>query len=120
MKPKHHLQRGIIYTSSCDPIQQFWDRDRKISRDNFGRKIKPAGFIYLPGSKFHEDEVHLMMRSCLQYAVINSAHRIGKYTNKLELYRQFNPRRVKYTKIKDTNNNSCVRSVMKVTTVSGI
>ena len=76
------------YTSGCDPIQQFWDRDRKTARENFGRKRKSTGFIYLPGSKLCEAEGHLMMRSCLQYAVINSAPRIGKYINKLELYRQ--------------------------------
>ena len=40
MKPKHFLQRGSRYTSGCDPIQKFWDRYRKIARDNFGRKRK--------------------------------------------------------------------------------
>ena len=37
------------YTSACDPIQKMWDIDSKIERDNFGRKRKPTGFIYLPG-----------------------------------------------------------------------
>ena len=40
------------YTSVGDPMQEMWDRDRKIARENFGRKIKSTGFIYLPGSKF--------------------------------------------------------------------
>ena len=66
------------YTSGCDPIQEMWDRYRKIARYNFGIKIKLTGFIYLPGSKFCEAEGHLMMRSCLQDAVISSVPRIGK------------------------------------------
>ena len=92
VKPKHFLQRKIRYTSGGDQIQEMWDIDRKIARDNFGRKRKSIGFIYLPGSKFCEAEGHLSMRSCLQDAVINSAPRIGKQINKLELYRQFPPR----------------------------
>ena len=86
------------YTSGCDPIQEMWDRDNKITRDNFGRKTKSSGFIYPRGSKFCESEGHFMMRSCLQDSVITSAPRIGKYINKLELYKQCPPRRVKYTK----------------------
>ena len=72
------LQIGMRYTPSYYPIQQMWDRDRKIARDNFGKKRKLTGFIYLPGSKFREAEGHLMMRSFLQDAVINCAPRIGK------------------------------------------
>ena len=81
---------------------------------------KSTGFIYLPGSKFCEAEGHLSMRSCLQYAVFNSTPRIGKYINKMELYKNFPPRRVKYTKISEIENTSCVRDVMRVNPVSGI
>ena len=63
VKPKHLLQRGNRYTYGCDPLQEMWDRDKKIARDNFGRKIKSTRFIYLPESKFHEAEGHLTMRS---------------------------------------------------------
>ena len=42
----------MMYRSGCDPIHHMWDRDRKIARDYFGRKIKSTGFIYLPGSIF--------------------------------------------------------------------
>ena len=73
MKPKHFLKRGMRYTSGCDPIQTFWDRDRKIARGNFGRRGKSTGFIYLNGSKICEAGGPLTMRSCLQYTVINSA-----------------------------------------------
>ena len=66
------------YTPGYSPIQQMWDIDWKISRDNFGRKIKSTGYIYLPGSKFREAEVHLAARSYLKDTVINSAPRIGK------------------------------------------
>ena len=73
------------YTSGGDPMQEVWDRGRKIPRDNFGRKRKSTGFIFFPGSKFYEAEGHLSMRSCLQDAVFNSTPRTGKYINKLEL-----------------------------------
>ena len=49
VKPKNFLQRGMRYTSGYDPIQQIWDRNWKIARDNFGRKIKSTGYIYLNG-----------------------------------------------------------------------
>ena len=52
------------YTYDCDQTQQMWDRDSKIVRDNFGRKRKPTGFIYLLGSKFLEAEGHFTMRAC--------------------------------------------------------
>ena len=71
------------YTPAYDQIQQIWDRDWKIARCNFGRKIKSTGYIYLTESKLHEAEVYLTMSLCLQDAVINSAPRIGKYINKL-------------------------------------
>ena len=96
----------------------MWDRDRKTARDNFGNKIKSTGYIYLPGSKLLEDERHLMMMSCLEDAVINSFPITLKYTNTLELYRQFPPRRVKDTKMNDIENTSCVRSVMRATPVA--
>ena len=60
------------------------------------------------------------MSSCLQNAVINSAPRIGKYIDKQELYRQCPPRKVKDTNISETENISCVKNIMKVTTVSRI
>ena len=96
------------------------NRDRKISRDNLGRKIKLTGFIYLPGEKFREAEGRLLMRSCLQDSVINSAPSIGKYINKLELYIQCPPRRVKNTKITKIEDTSFVRNFMRVTPVYGI
>ena len=96
------------------------DRYRKIARDNFNRIKKSTGFIYFYGSGFHEAEGNLKMKSCLQYAVINSAPRIGKYINKLEFYIHCPPRRVKDTKMSEIENTSCVRNVMRVTSVPGI
>ena len=61
----------------------MWDRDKKTARDNFCRKRKSTEFIYLTGSKFHEAEGSLMLRSCLQASGINSLPRIGNYINKL-------------------------------------
>ena len=110
----------MINTSGCDPIQKMWDRDSRIARGNFGRKMESTGFIYLPASKFREAEGHLTMGSCLQDAVINSVPRIGKYINKLEFYRQCPPRKLKDKKMSDIENTSCVKNVMTVTLVSGI
>ena len=60
------------------------------------------------------------MRSCLQYAVINSAPIIEKFINKQELYRQCPLRRVKDSHISEIENSSCVRNVMNMTLVSEI
>ena len=60
------------------------------------------------------------MRSFLQDAVINSAPRIGKFINKMELYRQCPPRGVNDSHISEIENSSCVRNVMNVTPVSVI
>ena len=103
--------------SCCDPLQAMFDRDRKMAKDNVGRKRKSTGCIYLPGSGFHEAEGHLSMRSCLQDAVINYAPRTGKFINKQELYIQCPPRRYKYSHISEIENTSCMRNVMNVTPV---
>ena len=91
-------------TSDGDPIQEMWYRDRIIARDDFGRKIKSTGLIYLPGSKLLKSEDNLSMGSCLQDAVINSAPSIEKYINKIELYRKCTPRRAKNTKKYEIEN----------------
>ena len=117
MKPKHFLQRRTRCISFGDPIHKLWDRDRKIAKENFGKKIKSTGFMFFPGSYFREAEGRLSIRSCLQDAVINSAPSIGKYIDKNELYRQCPPRKVKYSNISEIENTSCVRNVMKVTQV---
>ena len=57
-------------------------RDRKMAKENFGRKRKATICIYLPGSYFREAEINLSMRSCLKDAVINSAPRIGNFIDK--------------------------------------
>ena len=75
------------YTPGYDTMQKMWDRYQKIARVDFSRQRKPTGYIYLPGSKLREAGGHLIMRSCLQDVVMNSAPMTGKYTNKLELYR---------------------------------
>ena len=95
MKPNHALQRRIKCISLGDTLQEIFDRDRKMAKDNFGRKRKATRCIYLPGSDFREDEGHLSMRSCSQDAVINSAPIIGKYIDQQEFYRQCPPRKVK-------------------------
>ena len=61
----------MICISFGDPLQAIWDRDRKMAKNDFGRKIKATGFIYLPESYFREDKGHFSMRSCSQDAIIN-------------------------------------------------
>ena len=120
MKPNNTLQRRIKCISFGDPLQAMFERNRKMTKDNFGRNIKSTGCIYLPGSDFREAEGHLSMRSCLKDAVINFAPRIGKYIDKQELYRQFPHRKAEDTNISEIENTSCVRNAMKVTPVPGI
>ena len=93
---------------------------RKCQNRILVKKRKPTGCIFLPGSGFREAEGNFKMRSCLQDAVINSAPRIGKFINKLKLYRKFPPRRVNNSHISEIENCPCVRNVMNVTPVSGI
>ena len=60
------------------------------------------------------------MRSFLQDAVINYVPIIGKFINKLELYRHCPPRRVNNSHISEIENSSCVRNVTNMTPVSEI
>ena len=53
-KPNHALQRRMKKYSCCDPLQAMFDRDRKVAKQNFGRKRKATGCIYLPGLGFRE------------------------------------------------------------------
>ena len=76
----------------------MWDRDNKITREKFDRNRKSTKFINLSSSKFCNAGGHLMMRSCLKDSIIESAPRFGKFIKKLEIYRQFPPRRVKKEK----------------------
>ena len=59
--------------------------------------------------------MHLI--SCLQDTVINSAPMIVNYMNKIQLYYQCPPRRVKDINMSYIENTLCVRSVMNVTPV---
>ena len=86
-----------------------------MARQNFGRKRKPTGCIFLSGPGLRDAEGNSNMRSCLQDAVINSAPRIGKFINKQELYRQCPPRRVKNYHISEIENFECVINVMNIT-----
>ena len=71
------------------------------SIQNVGRRIKPTGYIYLPGSQLCEAEGHLNIGSCLYDYIINSAYRIVNTINKYELYSQFPSRRLKYTNVNE-------------------
>ena len=90
------------------------------NQENFGRKIKPTGCIYLPGTQFLEVEGHLNLSSCLHDAIINPPPRTGKYISNHKLYRQFPPRRAKDKNTNDIESYSCVRNVVNVTPVLNI
>ena len=92
----------------------------KQSRQNFGRKRKPAGYIFLPGSKSCKAGGHLKLRSCLHDSVINCSPSIIKYTNKHELYRKCPPIRVKDTNMNEIQNSSCVINFMTLIPVLNI
>ena len=49
VKPNHLLQRGMKCMFFGDTLKAMWDRDSKISKDNFGRKIKATGCIFFLG-----------------------------------------------------------------------
>ena len=87
---------------------------------SFGRKRKATWYIYIPGSQYHENEGHLNLRSCLHDDVIKYPPRIGKHINEHELYRQWTPRGVKYTKINYIESYPCVINVTIMTPVLNI
>ena len=70
---------GIKWSFGYSSRGKMWDRDLKITKDNFVRKIASTGYICLPRYKYCEAEGHLKVRSGLQYTVINSATMIVKY-----------------------------------------
>ena len=49
-KPKLEIQRRFMKYSCYAPLQEMLDRYKKLARHNFGRKRKPTGCIFLPGS----------------------------------------------------------------------
>ena len=87
------------------------------TRKKFGKKGKATGYIFIPGTQFHEAEIHLKMRSYIHNDIINSAPSIGKYMNKHELYRKCPPRRVKYKITNEIKNETCVINFTTVTPV---
>ena len=96
------------------------DRNFKEAKQNFGRKRKPIGCIFLSDSGLRDAVGNLKLRSCLQDSVINSAPRIGKFLNKEKLYRQCPPRRVKNSHISEIEKCACVTNAMNITPISGI
>ena len=75
-------------------------KDTIILRKYSGRKRRATGYVYPNGSPYLDDEGSSHLRSCLRAAIINANPRIGGDIDKLKLYRQCPPRRLKYTDIK--------------------
>ena len=73
-----------------------------------GRKRKATGFLYFQGSPYHDAEGSSQLRSCIHDAIINAAPRIGGEIDKLELYQQCPPRRVKDTYMTESEKCECV------------
>ena len=55
-KPKLEIIRRHVKYSCYNPLQSMLDIDFKVARQNFGRKRKPTGCIFLSGSGFREAE----------------------------------------------------------------
>ena len=71
MKPKHLFTKtGIGCPFGYSSTGQMWDRDMKITKDNFGRKMKSTGYIYLTGSKYSEADDHLKLIPCLKILLL--------------------------------------------------
>ena len=49
VKPKYFLQRGMIYTSGCDLINQMCDKYGKIEREILVKKEKQLDLFILLG-----------------------------------------------------------------------
>ena len=72
-------------------------KDKIIQRVYSGRKQKSKVFVCHQGSSYHDAEISSQLISCLHDAIIHAAPRIGRIIDKLELYRQCPPRRLKET-----------------------
>ena len=89
VKPKHFISKtGKKQNFGYNSRRKMLDRDPKKTIDNYARKIKSTGYIYLHGSQYCEAEDYLKLSSCIKDAVINYIPNIDKFINKLELYNQ--------------------------------
>ena len=75
-----------------------------MRRTYSGRKRRSPGYACLNSSPYSDAEGSSQLISCLHDATINAAPRIGKFFDKLDLYRQCPPRRMKDTEIKELEN----------------
>ena len=55
---------------------KIWDRGMKKTKQNFGRKKKPTGYIYFPRPQYCESEAHLKLSSCLHDFDNNSSPKL--------------------------------------------
>ena len=87
VKPTHFHENRDRRNLGYSSIRQMWDRGMKRKMEILSKR-KSNGYIHLHGSKYSDAEGNLIPRSCLQDAITNSALRIGKHINKIELYNQ--------------------------------
>ena len=87
--------------------------------DIFRKKRKGSRFCVSKNSPYSDAEESSHLRSCLRDAIINAAPRIGGI-DKLELYRQCPPRRVKDIHITELKKCECVSSIMTIAPVLNI
>ena len=82
-----------------------------------GRKLKATGFVYLKGSTYRDAEGSSQLISCLHDAIINYAPRMVGGVEKLELYQQCPPRRLRDTHMTKLEKCKCVSSVTTITPI---
>ena len=76
--------------------------------------------MYLKGSPYRDAEGSSQLISCLHDEIINAAPRIGQRIEKMELYRQCSPIRVKDTNMSELEKCYCVSSFITIAYISRI
>ena len=98
-------------------LKNGYIKDKRISWTYSGRKQRATGYVYLNGSPYLDAEGLSQLISCLRLDIINAAPIIGGGVDKLELYRQCPPRRLKDTYLKELGKCECLSSLITIVPV---
>ena len=79
-------------------------KDTSMLRTYSGIKQRATGYVYLNGSPYCDAKGSSHLRSCLRHAINNAVPIIGGNIDKLKLYRQCTPRRMKDKHLKELEN----------------
>ena len=73
-----------------------------------------TSFVYLKGSPYRDSKGSWQLISCLHDAINNAAPKMGGKIDRLELYQQFPPRKVKDTHMIKLEKCKCLSSIMTI------